>query len=188
MATAPKLKTTAKIRNTFIKMLSTTAVNDITVTDLCKGANVNRATFSYHYDSVTAVYAEIEKNLETEFSRFLAQSLITDDGSPEKSFYVTFFEFVARNADMCRLIVNSPRTSSTFLTKALDAGREKVMAVMTTLFPDCPTEKIEYYYLFVSQGFVGLMSYWLNSGMKESPEEIAAIGESVSQRGINYLA
>ncbi len=188
MATTPKQKTTAKIRSTFIKMLSKNSVNDITVTDLCKAAGVNRATFYYHYNSVEDVAAEIERNMESEFARFLSLSTITEDGSPEKSFYVTFFEFVARNADMCRLIVNSPRTNITFLTKALAAGRTKAIADMTEVYPNCPTYKIEYYYLFVSHGFLGLLSHWLNSGMKETPEEIAAIGENVSRLGVKYLA
>ena len=182
MATTPKLKTTAKIRTTFEKMLETTPMDEISVTDLCKAADINRATFYYHYDSVAAVYAEIEKNMESEFRQFMLQG-----STAEKSFYVTFFEFVARNANMCRLIVNSPRTGKTFLNEALEAGRARAVADITKLYHDCPAYKIEYYYLFVSNGFLGLMSYWLNSGMKESPEEIASIGESLSQRGIMYL-
>ncbi|MCH5160542.1 MAG: TetR/AcrR family transcriptional regulator C-terminal domain-containing protein [Clostridiales bacterium] len=188
MNTTSKQKTPAKIRAAFEKLLATTAINDITVTELCQAANINRATFYYHYNSVSDVYKEIEKNMEDDFKRFMELSTVTDNGSPEKSFYVTFFEFVARNANICRFLINSPCTSKTFLADALEAGHQKVLNDLAELYHDCSKTKIGYYYLFVSSGFLGLLSYWLNGGMKETPEEIAAIGESVSQSGIKYLA
>ncbi len=184
-----KKKTTVKIRDTLIQMLNKTSLDDITVTALCEKAKINRATFYYHYDSVQKVFEEIEKQAETEFALFLSKMSLNSDGTPERSFYVTFFDFVARNAPVCKLIIESPHKSEdTFLTRAMAAGRTKVVADMTKLFPNCPTAKIDYYYIFVSHGFLGLMTYWLNSGMRESVEEIAGIGEAVSYSGIKYLA
>lgn len=184
-----KLKTPDKIRATVVKMLETTPLDDITVTALCSEAHINRATFYYHFDSVQAVLAEVEDEMEREFQQFISRATVSKDGVPEKSFYVTFFDFVARNAPICRMIINSPHKSTdSFLARAMDAGRTKVISVMTKLYPDCPTSKIEYYYIFVSHGFLGLMTYWINSGMRESVSEIAEIGESVSYSGIKYLA
>ncbi len=70
----------------------------------------------------------------------------------------------------------------------MEAGRSKVIATMTELYPNCPTAKVEYYYIFMSHGFIGLMSYWLKSGMRESVEEIAEIGENLANNGISFLA
>ncbi len=186
--TEPKKRTTAKIRATLVKMLATSDIDDITVTELCTRANINRATFYYHYNSVRDVFVEVEKRIEAEFDEFLNKSAMTDDGVPDKRFYTTFFEFVARNEGICRMVLNSPHKSTdSFLARAMKAGCDKVISVMTKIYPDCPTSKIEYYYLFVSHGFLGLMTYWLNNGMKETPAEIAAIGEDVSNSGIKYL-
>lgn len=186
--TEPKKRTTAKIRSTLVKMLGSKDIDDITVTELCANAGINRATFYYHYDSARDVFGEVEKRMEAEFDEFLNRSAISESGMPDKSFYTTFFEFVARNANICKMVLNSPhKTNDSFLARAMNAGRNKVVSLMSRLYPDCPTSKIEYYYLFVSHGFLGLMAYWLNNDMKESAAEIAAIGEDVSNSGIKYL-
>ena len=186
--TEPKKRTTAKIRSTLVKMLGTMDIEKVTVTDLCNNAGINRATFYYHYDSVRDVFVEVEKLTEDEFNEFLNKSAVSDDGIPDKSFYTAFFEFVSRNANICRMVMNSPhKTDDSFLARSMKSGCNKTMSVMTKLYPNCPTSKIKYYYMFVSHGFLGLMAYWLNTGMKETPAEIAAIGEDVSNSGVKYL-
>lgn len=181
-----KMKTTDRIKQCLTDMLQTSPIDDITATELCKRANVNRATFYYHYNSVQDVLAEIEAQMETEFAQWMTHSVVYSNGLPEKSFYVTFFEFVARNVGVCRMLLNSQRPSE-FLTRAMEAGRTMVASIMSKLFPHCPAAKIDYFYIFVSNGFLGLLTYWLNSGMKESINDIAEIGERISNMGVAYL-
>ncbi len=183
------MKTTEKIKNSLIELLKTTPhPDDITITALCKRANINRATFYYHYESVEAVLADLETQVESEFMQFLSSAALTDDNKPKKSFYVMFFEFVARNASLCKMILGSShRGASSFMNRALESGRYKVITIMSALYPDCPTEKINHYYIFVSHGFIGLLEYWLDTDMQESVEEIAEIAESISYSGVKYL-
>lgn len=181
-----KQKTTDRIKQSLTRLLETTPIDRITATELCAAADVNRATFYYHYNSVRDVLTEIETQVETEFRHFLSQATVNSDGAPEKSFYVMFFEFVARNVGICRMLLGAQRQSE-FLTRAMEAGRSKVVSVMSKLYPDCPASKINYYYIFVSNGFLGLLEYWLNSGMTESVNDIAEIGEQVSYMGVKYL-
>lgn len=181
-----KMKTTDRIKQCLTDMLQTSPIDDITATELCKRANVNRATFYYHYNSVQDVLAEIEAQMETEFAQWMTRSVVYSNGLTEKSFYVTFFEFVARNVGVCRMLLNSQRPSE-FVMRAMEAGRSMVAAIMSKLFPHCPAAKIDYFYIFVSNGFLGLLTYWLNSGMKESINDIAEIGERISNMGVAYL-
>lgn len=180
------MKTTDKIKACLTEMLATIPIEDITATELCNRAKVNRATFYYHYNSVQDVLSEIETQMENEFAQWMSQSTLNQNGKPEDSFYVTFFEFVARNVGVCRMLLNAQRPSE-FLTRAMEAGRIKVVSVMSKLYPDCPASKIDYYYIFVSNGFIGLLKYWLSSGMKESINAIAEIGERISNTGTLYL-
>ena len=85
------------------------------------------------------------------------------------------------------MLLNTRRPTDDFMIRALEAGRTKVVAIMSKLFPHCPAAKIDYYYIFVSNGFLGLLGYWLNSGMKESVHDIAEIGERRSTMGVAYL-
>lgn len=185
MASA-KTRTTDRIKAGLTELLVSRTIEDITATELCAHIKMNRATFYYHYNSVQDVLAEIERQLESEFMQFLSQYTINSDGSPAKSFYVAFFEFVARNVGICKILLGS-QNQTAFLQRAMEAGRSKVVSAMTKLYPHCPAAKIDYFYIFVSNGFLGLLNYWLNSGMRESISYIAEIGENVSNVGIGFL-
>lgn len=186
--TGTKLKTKDKIKNALVIMLETEKLDEISATRLCESAGVNRATFYYHYDSVQDVLTEIELQAETEFTKFLMQSATDANGIPTENFYVMFFEFVSHNVGICKLLVDAPHSSAnSFFARAMEAGRSKVISIMSKLYPDCSAAKIDYYYIFVSNGFIGLLKYWLNSGMRESVTEIAAIGEKISYGGVAYL-
>lgn len=184
--TERKKKTTDKIKDCLTEMLNEMPLDDITATALCARSGVNRATFYYHYDSVADVLTEIEAQMERDFALWMSQASVDATGAYEKSFYVTFFEFVARHTGVCRMLLGA-KTQSDFMKHALEAGRTMVVSVMSKLYPNCPASKIDYYYIFVSNGFLGLLQYWLGSGMRESITEIAEIGESVSQKGVLFL-
>lgn len=184
--TVTRKKTTDKIKSGLLDMLGSTPFDEITATDLCKHIKLNRATFYYHYNSVQEVLAEIEREVENEFVQFITKATATEEGTLEKSFYVMFFEFVARNAALCKMLLGA-KYRSDFFQHALEAGRAKVMSVMSKQFPNCPAAKIDRYYIFVSNGFLGLLAHWLNSGMTESINDLAEVGEQVSYVGIKYL-
>ena len=81
MHDSKKKTTTSKIKQCLTDMLQSCPIDDITATELCKRSGVNRATFYYHYDSVQDVLAEIEPQLETEFTQWMTQTS-TINGMP----------------------------------------------------------------------------------------------------------
>ena len=182
-----KSKTTEKIKNCLVEMMQAQPIEDITAIELCNRAGVKRATFYYHYDSVQNVLSEIESSLESEFIQWMTQYNIDSNRLPDRKFYVSFFEFVARNAGVCRMLLNTQRPSDEFMARVIEAGRRSALSMLSKLFPNCPAAKIDYYYMFVANGFLGLMGYWLNNGMKESTADIAEISERISTMGVAYL-
>ena len=117
----------------------------------------------------------------------MSQYNIDSEKLPDRKFYVSFFEFVARNAGVCRMLLNTQRPSDEFMARVIEAGRRSALSMLSKLFPNCPAAKIDYYYMFVANGFLGLLGYWLNNGMKESTADIAEISERISTMGVAYL-
>ena len=183
-----KSKTTEKIKNCLVEMLQTHPIQDITAIELCNRASVKRATFYYHYDSVQNVLSEIESTLESEFIQWMSQYNIDSNRLPDKVFYVSFFEFVARNAGVCRMLLNTQRPSDELLARVIEAGRKTALSMLSKFFPQCPAAKIDYYYMFIANGFLGLLAYWLNNGMKESTSDMAETSERISTLGVAYLS
>ena len=67
------LYTRNALRDAFIDLITEQPLSDITVTDICARADINRSTFYLHYRDVDALLVEIENNIidhiEQEFSR-----------------------------------------------------------------------------------------------------------------------
>ena len=43
------------------------------------------------------------------------------------------------------------------------------------------------YFSFIVSGCVGLVQYWLKTGMKETPQQLARLTEQVIRKGIGVL-
>ncbi|MDO5549945.1 MAG: TetR-like C-terminal domain-containing protein [Lachnospiraceae bacterium] len=55
------------------------------------------------------------------------------------------------------------------------------------LFRQQKSKQFDAYYAFVVSGSIGLVTYWLESGMQETPEELAATAEGIMIDGIKVL-
>ena len=53
-----------KMEAVFVQLLQERAINQITVTDICKGAGVNRTTFYANYQDIYALADAVKKHLE----------------------------------------------------------------------------------------------------------------------------
>ena len=64
-------KTRRNIKNTLLSLLEQKPLEDVTITELCGAAMINRKTFYRHYSAVNAVLADIENDLVEDFLRVM---------------------------------------------------------------------------------------------------------------------
>ena len=67
-------KTKKEIRKALFQLLETKGLNSITVTELCRIADINRRTFYIHYGSVEDVMDEYQDELYLIITKALAQT------------------------------------------------------------------------------------------------------------------
>ena len=89
-----------------------------------------------------------------------------------------------------------PNGDINFVNRLKDIVREKCLRDWMELFrPEAAKEEgacqdssaFEAYYAFTVTGCIGLVQYWLDSGLKESPEELAALTEQIILKGIRMF-
>ena len=98
-------KTTNAIKNSFAELLEEKGeINNITVTELVKRANITRGSFYSHYDSIFDVAGEIESDLqEIAFSNIKNISSIDDI----YDFIDLMFEYLKNNEELYRKLMQS---------------------------------------------------------------------------------
>lgn len=168
------------------KLIQEKPLNEITVKEVAERADINRATFYLHYKDVYDMLARIENEMFEEFNEVVyahPASELTDD---KMVILTDIFSFIKKNEDMCRALL-SENGDISFLNKLKSVIRDKCYDDWEELYMREKSEDYEAYYMFIISGSIGLIQYWLKSGLEESPEKMASLAHDMIMRGISVL-
>ncbi len=157
------------IYHTFIDLLSTKPFDKITVRDIVEACDINRNTFYYYYSDIYDLLEEI-------FTKKINEML---EAHKEGKSWVTAFMKVAYEAyDNKKMIHNicSSRSYEYLESYMYRACNQIMVEVVKRLAEDMnvPEEDIEFIASFYEYGFVGVLSEWFKTGMREDPLELAS--------------
>jgi len=162
-----------KILSALIKELQTKDLNNISVTDICKIAGVNRTTFYANYIDIYDLAEKLKEFLENEVS-----GLFKDEHEHQHNShnYTKLFQHIKEN----QIYYN------TYFKLGADINF-KLKQYDTELAEKYYDNKyIEYHVEFFRNGLNAVLKKWLNEGCKESPEEIAEIIRSEYSNKITF--
>lgn len=101
-------RTAMQIREILFFLMQKKAIHQITVSEICKACQINRATFYDHYRDVFDLVQDMEQDM------LLALQELMDTVSPEEAEATDvsrlFFTFLAEHREMLNLLVTSERS------------------------------------------------------------------------------
>ena len=158
-----KKESQEKIEKTFIELIQTKEIAEISVTDICKLSGLNRSTFYANYLDIYDLSDKIKDRMINEFINIYSDEMKNKYHSynflklyyhikENQLFYKTYFKL---NFD---------------LSNTMDYIDEKEIERFIG-----STKNIEYHIEFFKAGLNAVLKKWLNNGCKESPEEIDEI-------------
>ena len=147
------------LRDAMTQLAQEMDFKEITVTKLCDRAGVSRMAFYRNYQITSDVFYEIANEMNT--------LIIAAVGSPfrvstTRDWYAGTFEFIRSHREEMSLMFQ----------ENFQAEWMKIVNGYAVHDDSFPAEK-KYQRLMWSGGFENTISYWLNNGMQESPEEMA---------------
>lgn len=148
------------IRNAFLNLLDGLPVEKITVAEICRAAEINRATFYRYYDNQYDLLSSLENEMFDEIKKSAFQYMDDIDKLTE----IIFSKFSAQK-----------ETWTLLLSDHADLGfLSKIYSFFDGLFSkDNSTKESELRYRFLLYGYSGIFDYWIKSGMKESPADMS---------------
>lgn len=157
-----------RIEKAFIGLLQTNELHTITVSDICKNAEINRSTFYANYIDIYDLADKIKEHLESEFHLLFADrnnnSARNNDAvkmfghiKENQLFYKTYFKLGHHNNHEI-LIYNVQEAEKFFGSKY-----------------------VNYHIEFFKCGLNAIIKMWLDNNCKETPEEMAEIIRSEYQ-------
>ncbi|TCN60134.1 TetR/AcrR family transcriptional regulator [Flavobacterium circumlabens] len=156
------------LRESMLDLLKNKSLNQISITELCKAADVNRNTFYKHYNTTY----EIIREMEDEIFNALMDSIKNMDNVND--IILASCRTLERDKKMS-VIIFSETDSSSLLSKALSSFRKTDLTLQNNGDAAIQQSLLEKVYLFGEQGTIALMKDWVLGGFKEPAESIAAI-------------
>ena len=150
-----------KIEKTFIQLLQTKEIENISVTDICERCNLNRSTFYANYIDIYDLAEKIKENMELEFAKFQ----LSNNAKQDSDGYLNMFRYIKENQIFFKTYFKLEEISMNPPTQYRIELAEKYY----------DNKFIDYHIEFFRAGLNAIIKKWLNSGCKETPEEINEI-------------
>ena len=159
------------IRESFLDLLQTKDIAQISIKEICEKADINRATFYSHYqdpyDLMEKIEAQLFLNIEECINDYREKSA---DQTPVH-LVEQIFDYISENAKLCRLLL-SERGNLNFQKRIMNLVYDKNLMDMTH-GAGLPKDEADYIDSFILTGCIGVIQKWLDDDMKKSARYMA---------------
>lgn len=154
-----------KIEKVFLQLIQTKEIEQISVTDICKKANLNRTTFYSNYIDIYDLADKIRKNLENDVLNLYSEER---EKKYNSNNFLKLFRHIKENQIFYKTYFKLGFDEN-FIISEYDY-------VQASLYYD--NVSIDYHIEFFRAGINAIIKKWLYGGCKETPEEIFEIIKS----------
>lgn len=191
-------RTHVLLKQALLELCEEKSFNVVTVGDIAERAMINRVTFYRHYrdkyELARAVFSDAIENMDREMGpprhTFGEISKLVEETGPSQS-YVHLFEHIAANSRLFTIMMGSDGDPwfAAHMREHLGAigeqrflAREKLRLASSRDLPAGMPRKVAVG--MIATTFVGIISWWLEDGMKYTPVQMAAWLQHIMMKGL----
>jgi AcrR family transcriptional regulator len=191
------IRTKESIREALVELIDEKGFEAITVKDITTRAKINRGTFYAHYQDKFDLMTKCEEEIMLEMSRIAKQNfpgVIAALGTNSTTLaafplVVSIFEYLNENSGFMKAVLG-PKGDLLFQTRLKDF-------MWKTMFGNNPNALFkeenllvpgQYLASYVASAHIGVIQQWLDSGRKESPQEMARTLSTITVNGPFFAA
>ena len=179
-------KTRRQLRECLITLLKEKKVQDITVRELTDMADLNRGTFYLHYKDVFDLLEKTEAELQEDFNQLVCKHDAVDLKQRPSVIFNEIYSLVYDNADLIEILLGE-NGDLNFVNRLKQLIREKCLKDWMEVFRSGNAAAFDAFFSFIVSGCIGLVQYWLQTGLKETPAQMAKLTEHIITKGIGVL-
>ena len=163
-----------RLEQVFIELLQTRELDEITVSEICKQAGLNRTTFYANYADLYALADAIRDRLEDAVSELYREERTESFNSNN---YLKLFRHIKDNQIFYR----------TYFKLGYD-GKCQIIAYDRDLAQrHFGSRFVSYHMEFFRAGITRIIKMWLENGCQESPEDLMEVLNSEYRGRVEFL-
>ena len=159
-------ETVKKIEGVFLEFLKTKEISQMKVTEICEKAGINRGTFYANFVDVYDLADKIHEQLKKEVNDLVERDIRMRHNNAE---FIFLFEHIFEH------IWENQTLYSFYFKLGYDDSDDLKLYDFYELKHNIPDAYLNYHISFFKSGFNAIVRKWLESGCKESPEQMRDI-------------
>lgn len=176
------IKTKHAIFKAFVELLNEKDVNQITITDIAKKANINRKTFYNYYSDAYEVMEEIENLTVEAFINNMGTVEFTNMADFLTEIFIKFTETVNKDLEFFNLLFKT-NNRSFLIVRIVEALKEYVQKRIEES-NELDISRFEVVSNFYLSGVLSVYMNWFMNNYDQSIEEISALLTELVLHGI----
>lgn len=168
------------IKESLIELLQTNDIHQITVTNICNKADINRGTFYSYYKDAFDLLQSIEDELFDQILRYLNETPAEDYTD---SLLIKVLELIAENKDLCKILLCKQRDGR-IIDRILYIASEANLEPLFDKSNEFDESHFDYLIRYSVGGILAIIQVWLENNLKKSPREIVKIINNINK--LNY--
>lgn len=191
------IRTKESIREALVELIEEKSFEAITVKDITTRAKINRGTFYAHYQDKYDLMTKCEEEIMLEISRIAKQNFpaviatLETDSLNSKPFQlaILLFEYLNENNGFMKALLG-PKGDLSFQTRLKDFMWKTIFGNESNALinEDSLLVPAQYLVSYIASAHIGVIQQWLNSGRKETPQEMALILSTITLNGPFFAA
>ncbi|MGJ3238152.1 MAG: TetR/AcrR family transcriptional regulator [Anaerolineae bacterium] len=180
-------RTRAALRDALMRLIITKGYDEITIQEITDEANVARTTFYLHFntkdDLLFGTMRDIYEDLYQSVEEDISNSFFSDN---EADCIPEDFLHVQEYAEFYQIMLGE-RGSAAFLSRVRQYLAESIMEItlQAIIPPDAETRiPLDMMSYALAGAQIGVMKWWLDTGMEQSPQKVAFMLEQLLKRGM----
>ncbi|MGM9608230.1 MAG: TetR/AcrR family transcriptional regulator [Oscillospiraceae bacterium] len=169
------------LKESLLKLMAEKSIQNITVSELCAAAEINRSTFYNHYGCPTDVLVDIENGVVADLEQIWQK-----DGEgkcwPINRRVEALCQYLLEHRELARLLFRNSDTNSGFACRLINASRVRATYEQELSYAKSQ-ESVELAITFLANGTYYMIRQWLLEDIPKTPKEIGELVYHVATRG-----
>lgn len=164
------------IKESLIELLQSKEIHQITVTNICKKAEINRGTFYLHYKDAFDLLQSMEDELFNQVIEYINETQVEDYAD---LLLIKVLELIKENKDLCKILFCKQRDGR-IIDKILDITSKANLKLLLCNLDEFNISNFDYFIRYSVGGVLAIIQFWLENDTLESPKEIVNIINNAS--------
>ena len=171
------------LRDALVELIEERGLTNFSASDLCARADLNRGTLYNNFGDMEGLLAALEDDIMDDLENLQScmQKLSLKDvlryrvNKKPMPFLVKLFDYLREQGDFLHAIMG-PKGDPSFGPRVRDAVcTEIIQTILHERYRNDPSPFVQYYVAFYASAYLGVITHWIETGMKESSQEMALV-------------